>query len=66
MLADLPGQREFVLNGNGHRLVLPSSIGPNEVLPLILIGSGATLTLTNVQIVNSSSLGSIVQLQPGE
>lgn len=66
VLADLPGQSEFVFNGNGHQLILPSNVGLHESLPLILVGAGATLTLTNIKIVNSSSLASIVQIQPGE
>ncbi|GMH39652.1 hypothetical protein BSKO_07550 [Bryopsis sp. KO-2023] len=65
ILADRPGVSKFVLDGGGHRLILPNGIAPHEMLPMILIGVGKSLQLKNITIVNAGSLGSIVQLGPG-
>lgn len=56
---------QFVLDGNGNRLVLPSDIGPQEMMPFILVGTGATLVLRNMTIINAGSLPSIVQIKAG-
>jgi hypothetical protein len=38
----------------------------DEPLPLILIGSGRTLRLRNVRVVNAASLAICLQLAPGQ
>lgn len=65
LLADSPGVTKFVLDGNGNRLVLPNGIGPYEMMPFILVGTGATLVLKNFTIINAGSLPNIVQIKSG-
>jgi hypothetical protein len=38
----------------------------DEPLPLILVGSGCTLRLRNVKVVNAASLAVCLQLAPGD
>ena len=65
LLADTPGPAERVLDGNGHKLVLPTGIDAQERLPLILVGAGTTLQLRNITIVHSSSLAACLHLGAG-
>ncbi|KAL4858517.1 Vacuolar protein sorting-associated protein 13C [Chlorella vulgaris] len=65
LLADSPGVTAFEYQGNGHRLVLPDKGNLDEPLPLILVGSGCTLRLRNVKVVNAASLAVCLQLAPG-
>lgn len=65
ILADAPGTAAIELDGNGHRLILPSREHLNEMLPLILVGAGRTLKLRNVTVVNAESLAACIQLGPG-
>ena len=65
LLADTPGPAERVLDGDGHRLVLPAGIDAQERLPLILVGAGTTLQLRNITIVNTSSLAACLHLGAG-
>jgi hypothetical protein len=66
LLADSPQCRDFVYNGQGHRLILPEGIGDSEALPLIIVGAGKTLLLQNVKIVHAASLPSCLQLGSGQ
>lgn len=45
--------------------MLPRGLPPHEMLPLILVGRGATLRLRNCVLVNSASLAACLQLGPG-
>lgn len=65
LLADGPGLTACEYDGAGHRLVLPSRDHLDELLPLILIGTGCVLRLRNVTIVNADSLAACLQLAPG-
>lgn len=65
LVADKPGVSAFEYNGRGRRIVLPAKAQLSGPLPLILVGSGKTLQLRNVTLVNSTSLGACLQLMPG-
>ena len=65
ILADTPGPAERVLDGNGHKLVLPTGIDAQERLPLILVGAGTTLQLRNITIVHSPALAACLHLGAG-
>ncbi len=39
LLADAPDVSHFVYDGNGHALVLPPSLHPADLVPLILVGA---------------------------
>ena len=65
LLADMPGPAQRVLDGRGHRLVLPTGVDAQERLPLILVGAGKTLQLRNITIVHSSSLAACLHLGAG-
>ena len=63
LFADSADAGMFTFNGNGNYLVLPKS--PKHKLPLIVVGSGKTLRLKNVSIVNSGSLPRVVDIKAG-
>ena len=65
LLADTPGPAERVMDGRGHKLVLPAGVDAQERLPLILVGAGNTLQLRNITIVHSSSLAACLHLAAG-
>ncbi len=65
LLADTPGPAERVLDGNGHKLVLPTGLDAQERLPLILVGAGTTLQLRNITIVHSPALAACLHLGAG-
>ena len=66
LLADAPtGSEDVVYDGCGHRIVLPREVGPDDPLPLILVGAGKTLLLRNVRVVHAASLPACLQLAPG-
>lgn len=66
LCADSPGVVYCEYDGTGlHSLVLPSRDHLDELLPLILIGSGCTLRLKNLTLVNADSLAACLQLAPG-
>ena len=54
-----------MLDGRGHKLVLPTGVDAQERLPLILVGAGNTLQLRNITIVHSSSLAACLHLGAG-
>ena len=65
IVADQPGVTSFEYDGRGGRIMLPAKAQLNGPLPLILVGSGKTLILKNVTVVNSASLATCLQLMPG-
>ena len=65
LLADMPGPAQRVLDGRGHRLVLPTGVDAQERLPLILVGAGKTLQLRNLTIVHATSLAACLHLGAG-
>ena len=65
LLADTPGPAHRVLDGRGHRLVLPTAVDAQERLPLIVVGAGKTLQLRNITIVHSTSLAACLHLGAG-
>ena len=66
LLADASaGAEDVVYDGCGHRIVLPRDVGPDDPLPLIVVGAGKTLLLRNVRLVHASSLPACLQLAPG-
>ncbi|KAK9827173.1 hypothetical protein WJX74_009221 [Apatococcus lobatus] len=65
LLADAPGVEDFVYNGQGHRLLLPEGIQMADPIPLIVVGYGKTLILTNVKIIHAASMHACVDLASG-
>lgn len=66
LLADAPGDTtSFEYDGCNHRIYLPSREHLDELLPLIIVGSGRTLRLKNVTLVNADSLPACLQLAAG-
>lgn len=65
IIADAPGLREAVYDGQGHALVLPAAVPSIEHVPLIVVGRGVTLRLCNVKIINQASLAGVLSLAPG-
>ena len=63
LFADSADAGMFTFNGNGNHLVLPKS--PKHKQPLIVVGSGKTLRLKNVSIVNAGSLPRVVDIKAG-
>jgi hypothetical protein len=65
IIADAPGLREAVYDGQGHALVLPAAVPSIEHVPLIVVGRGVSLRLRNVKIINQASLAGVLSLAPG-
>lgn len=65
LLADAPGINAFLFDGSGFKLILPEGMTPLDAVPLILVGSGKTLTFKNVTVVHASSLSAVIQLKAG-
>lgn len=65
IMADAPGLKEAVYDGQGHALVLPAAVPSIEHVPLIVVGRGVTLRLRNVKVINQASLAGVLLLGPG-
>lgn len=65
IIADAPGLKEAVYDGQGYALVLPASVPSIEHVPLIVVGRGVTLRLRNVKIINHGGLAGVLSLAPG-
>jgi hypothetical protein len=65
IIADAPGLKDAVFDGQGHALVLPAAVPSIEHVPLIVVGRGVTLRLRNVKIINRGGLAGVLSLAPG-
>lgn len=53
------------LAGGGHALVLPPGLHPPDNCPVIIIGPGRQLHLSNVRVLYADSLSCCLQIGPG-
>lgn len=65
LLADSPACDEYVYDGAGYSIILPAELDIDSELPLVVLGSGATLRFKNVSIFNSQSLPACLSMRPG-
>ena len=65
MLADSPVCNEYIYDGAGFSIILPTELDISSELPLLVMGSGVTLRFKNVTIYNSNSLSACLSMKPG-
>ena len=65
LLADAPHVADATLDLAGHSLVLPPDLPPDTAMPLIVVGTSATLRVRNGTIYNAASLPACLQLGAG-
>lgn len=65
LLADYPLCDEYVYDGAGFSIVLPTDLDISSELPLLVMGSGITLRFKNVAIYNAQSLSACLSMRPG-
>lgn len=65
MLADSPVCDEYIYDGAGFSIILPTELDISSELPLLVLGSGIKLRFKNVTIYNSSSLSACLSMKPG-